>query len=223
MPVLRGESHCEWLLAVPGLILVLKPTACGSPRPEICLSSPPLHFLWKPSICGERLFPAFYFCRKEGIAMCQDSPTPSSPVLPWPGKISQSFMVPYWEGAAHTGREKRGMKVDAAEGLRAQGCHWDQTEQHGTTVSLPKVLGVTLGISWRASLHSYDLPLGSCGQPVWHTSVYVTVLGSRDVGGCRTELQASAAVGWAKRESGKEVPANTTLHALSVWGLGISP
>lgn len=45
--------------------LVSNCTACGSPRPDICLSPPPLHFLWKPSGFGERLFPAFCFCRKQ--------------------------------------------------------------------------------------------------------------------------------------------------------------
>lgn len=194
LPVLRGKSHGKCLLAVPGPIWFWTPQPV-SHQDLKCVSLPlHLHFLWKPSIFGKWPFPAFHFHKKAGSTMSQDSPALSSPALPWPEKTSQSFTMPYWEGAAHRWETE----VLSPEGLRAGGCLWGQTEHNGTKMSLPKGLGITLGLSWRTSWHS----CGSlCDTPeyVTPTGVCVNLLQSRDTRGCRTELRANASMGWAKK------------------------
>lgn len=135
----------------PGVILVWNLIACGSPRPEICLSSHPLHFLWNPKIFREQLFPAF-------VCICTLSYVP--------GQANTQFLCaaltmkdipvlhqPDWEGTAHTGwREERNWGVCSRRMaslwlllLRSDTAAWGKS-------GLPKVLGVILGLSWRGIL-----------------------------------------------------------------------
>lgn len=134
----------------PGLILVRNLTACGSPRPEICLSSHPLHFLWNPIIFGEQLFPTFCICTFSYVPW-----QPSTQLLRAALTMKE---IPVLHGARlrrdcrHKleGREKlrcvqqRESKPMAAAEIRhsSMGQKW----------FAKKLLGVILGISWSSIL-----------------------------------------------------------------------